>query len=263
MRKLRLLLIVTIAVLFFQNQAGAQCTPNTTLTDVGLYPDSLVAYVGAPFNDTTQAVLPTDTVVNFGTGNVQAYFCSYKIKGTTPDLGTLGLAIDCDQADCDYTVDHTTGGNVNWGCIVISGTPTQELDSIGVIIEAHVGTLVGTACNPLLTLPDTLYFQLKISDTTTNSIYKDLDRKALNFSLFPNPMEQSTQLQFDMPERGNVEIELYNTLGQKMKTVYSGVALGEQSVNITADGLANGLYFVRMNINQGERVITERLMINR
>ena len=81
MRKLRLFLIVTISVLFFQNESFGQCKTDTSLTIVGLYPDSLVGFVGIPFNDTLQAVLPKDTVVDIGGNPTQAFFCSYKISG--------------------------------------------------------------------------------------------------------------------------------------------------------------------------------------
>jgi hypothetical protein len=267
MKELRLFLIVAISVLFFQNQVSAQCTPDTTLTEVGLYPDSLVGSVGVPFQDTLQAVLPVDTLIEIGGGSTLAYFCNYKIDSLTLDdsgvffavddlINETGLSVECDQADCEYIVDQSK--DANWGCIVITGTPTREIDSLGVKIKADISTLpncVGTG-----PLPITLFFQLKINNST--SIFKELDKEALNVSLFPNPMTSNTRLAFNMPERGSVTVELFNTVGQKMKTVYSGVVIGEQAVNIPAEGLANGLYFVTLNINQGERIITERLIVN-
>ena len=258
MKELRLIIFVALSVFFLPNQASAQCTPDTTLTDVGLYPDSVLGYVGAPFSDTLQAVLPTDTTIS----SLTFYFCNYKILGTTPSLDTLGLTIECDQPDCDYTVDHTVPGGVNWGCIIISGTPLIEVDTIMVNIESNIGSLVGGDCVSSTPLPISLPFNLKIRDTTTSSIFKDLNREKLQFSLFPNPTESTTQLQFNMPVRGNVDIEVYNTLGQKVSTVFSGIALGQQNLEINGNQLNDGLYFVRMNINNGEKVITERLIIN-
>ena len=39
---------------------------------------------------------------------------------------------------------------------------------------------------------------------------------------YPNPFNMSTTLQFGIPEAGNVYLDIYNILGQKVRTLLSG-----------------------------------------
>lgn len=48
---------------------------------------------------------------------------------------------------------------------------------------------------------------------------------------FPNPFSTTTQINYSLPEAGNVEIEVFNLLGQRISTLYSGAqSAGEYSV---------------------------------
>ena len=75
--------------------------------------------------------------------------------------------------------------------------------------------------------------------------------------LFPNPT--LSQVTIDFAERGkigNAEIEIYNTLGEKIKRVITGLdqMMTEARVSIDVSDLPQGLYFVRIHETTGERV---------
>ncbi|MEZ4829204.1 MAG: T9SS type A sorting domain-containing protein [Bacteroidia bacterium] len=265
MKVFRLILIVLGFSLSFQSSALAQagCDPDTSLKTVGLYPDTLhTAYVGVAYSDTLQAVLPTDTAI----GPLVFSFCRYKIVGTNPVLDSLGLSFDCDQPGCDYAVDHASGASLNWGCLVISGTPTKANDSLFVLVQADLGTYIPAqdtcVTSSSLTLP--FSFEFRILDTTSTSIFRDLDQRALQMKLYPNPTSEMSHLEFDMPLGGEVEIDLVNAIGQKMETVFYGYAYsGHHSFDIPTSGLSQGLYFVRINLNNGENILARRLSVSR
>lgn len=69
---------------------------------------------------------------------------------------------------------------------------------------------------------------------------------------YPNPFNPATKIEFYAPRSGAVKIEIFNLLGQKVRTLYEGeVKAGRHSV--TWDGtdgsgedVASGLYFYRM-----------------
>ncbi len=76
-----------------------------------------------------------------------------------------------------------------------------------------------------------------------------------NFSLsqnYPNPFNPTTEIQFSLPSRTNVSIEIFNTIGQRVKTLHNG-ELSAGSYNVTWDGsnesgsqVASGVYMYRL-----------------
>ncbi|NOX38051.1 MAG: T9SS type A sorting domain-containing protein [Calditrichaeota bacterium] len=81
---------------------------------------------------------------------------------------------------------------------------------------------------------------------------------------FPNPFNPNTTLRFDIPKRsGAVEVELaiYNTLGQKVKTLFAG-KVGAGQYEVTWDGrsdagkdVAGGIYFAILKTREYQRTI--------
>jgi hypothetical protein len=64
--------------------------------------------------------------------------------------------------------------------------------------------------------------------------------------LYPNPATDHITLEFGQNSEGNYQIDIYNSLGQIVKTQqYSSTNFSR--LEISLDGLANGAYFVRMN----------------
>ena len=70
---------------------------------------------------------------------------------------------------------------------------------------------------------------------------------------FPNPFNPSTTIKFDMREKGNVTLKIYNVAGQLVKTLVDGVK-DAGAYSITWDGTNNlgsrvssGVYFYKMN----------------
>ncbi|MDP7448215.1 MAG: T9SS type A sorting domain-containing protein, partial [Candidatus Latescibacteria bacterium] len=94
--------------------------------------------------------------------------------------------------------------------------------------------------------------------------------QAHRFSLgqtYPKPFNHRTLIQFTMPTPGEVELVLYNLLGQRVATIARGAH--EAGTHIVAwDGrdefghdLASGVYLYR--IQTGESARTRRLLLLR
>lgn len=62
---------------------------------------------------------------------------------------------------------------------------------------------------------------------------------------YPNPFNSSSNFYIELPVTENVKIELYNILGEKVKTVYSGIL--EKNIKhrfqIHSSGLPSGVYY--------------------
>ena len=64
---------------------------------------------------------------------------------------------------------------------------------------------------------------------------------------FPNPFNPSTLITYSIPTSSNVIINVYNILGELIKTLVSGYQeAGSYKVNFDAGGLSNGIYFYKM-----------------
>jgi len=64
---------------------------------------------------------------------------------------------------------------------------------------------------------------------------------------YPNPFNPTTHISFAVPERAYVNISLYNSLGQQVKTLISEEKMpGYYQLNFDASGLASGIYIYRM-----------------
>jgi hypothetical protein len=79
-----------------------------------------------------------------------------------------------------------------------------------------------------------------------------------NYSLsqnYPNPFNPSTVISFSLPSSSNVNLIVYNTLGQTIKTLESGYKpAGNYSVNFDASDLPSGIYFYKLEAGQYSQI---------
>ena len=62
---------------------------------------------------------------------------------------------------------------------------------------------------------------------------------------YPNPFNPMTQLRFEVPTEGNLEISIFDLRGQKVETLVKDfIQPGEYSTNWDASNVASGVYFV-------------------
>jgi len=76
-----------------------------------------------------------------------------------------------------------------------------------------------------------------------------VERYALHEN-FPNPFNPTTTITYAIPENGDVELTIFNSLGQIIHTMeYKGQSVGEYAVDFDGSGLASGIYFYRIRVN--------------
>jgi hypothetical protein len=64
---------------------------------------------------------------------------------------------------------------------------------------------------------------------------------------YPNPFNPSTEISFDLPNPGHVDLTVYNVLGQKVVTLIDGQReAGRHVATFKADQYSSGVYFYRI-----------------
>ena len=85
----------------------------------------------------------------------------------------------------------------------------------------------------------------------------------INYSLdqnFPNPFNPSTQISYNVAERGNVSLVVYDLLGREVASLVNEVKEpGSYKVNFNASNLPSGIYTYR--IQSGSFVQTKKMML--
>ncbi len=65
---------------------------------------------------------------------------------------------------------------------------------------------------------------------------------------YPNPFNGTTLIEFQIPRRSSVLLEIFNVLGQKVATVIDGVrTMGRYTVEFDGSGLPSGIYVYRLS----------------
>ena len=77
--------------------------------------------------------------------------------------------------------------------------------------------------------------------------------------IFPNPFNDSTRLEFSIPETAEVRISLYDLRGAEIKTLASQMYTpGSYHIGLQSHDLASGVYFVRFstdNFQQNQKIL--------
>jgi hypothetical protein len=72
---------------------------------------------------------------------------------------------------------------------------------------------------------------------------------------YPNPFNPSTQIQYGLKSRSEVQLVIYNALGQKVATLVNNMQpAGVYTVQFDALNLASGIYFYHLQTAEFEQV---------
>ena len=95
---------------------------------------------------------------------------------------------------------------------------------------------------------DSLSKEISYDISDSLSGIKQASTLATSLNLYPNPTSGQFRLSFDADESGNADICIMNQLGQTVKMIPSqAYRMGLNNININLDGVAKGIYFVRLS----------------
>ncbi len=77
---------------------------------------------------------------------------------------------------------------------------------------------------------------------------------------YPNPFNPSTVIDFALPAAGNVKLEVFNLLGQRVITLVDGYkSAGNYSATFEANNQPSGVYFYRLDYSGGS--LTRKMIL--
>ncbi len=256
MKKLLLSLIACLTMSFAFSQ---NCTPNGAFTAPGVYPDSAtglaVAVVGIPYSETITAITPVDTCVQ-----------------------VLPLPLPCTIVPIDSVVVDSVSGLPNGftivsenetslpfyffggtsSCMLITGTAAPGDEGIYPIYVGgdSWGQVAGVPTSQPFVVD---YYQIEIvSATGINDFSRNEFQVKQNI---PNPFNNSSNIEFYLPELNTVSISIYNVLGKITKTETIQAAKGANRYSLNAADFSNGVYFY--SLSYSNQTITKRFIVNK
>lgn len=152
------LLFLALSGIGFGSQAQAQCVPDTSFTNPGIYPSTIPdACANIPYATVLTLVVPVDTLVSTPIGPLTVPIDSLVLDtaiGIPP-----GLVFSCNPASCVFL-----GGSTN--CILISGTATTaDTFSVDISIVTYA-----TVFGNVVPVPSNVNYTFIVNPGMTNTV---------------------------------------------------------------------------------------------
>jgi serine protease AprX len=206
-----------------------------------------------------------DSVCCVGAVNSSGNRASFSSMGPTadgrtkPDVMARGVGTVC--ASPYNPTGYTTASGTSLSCPLVAGAAALVLQVNPTwtnmqILDALRNT-ADNASNPSNT------YGWGVINTYEAAFYSftgvaDGPKPIENFDLYPaypNPFNPSTNIRFSLSSPGQVDLAIYNNLGQKVATlVDKQMNLGEHKMNWDASGFASGVYYMMLKANEGQRI---------
>lgn len=173
-------------------------------------------------------------------------------------IDTLAIGYGADDGvaagNINLRVAYSTDNRATWRAVPQT---TPHVTALG----SEQSIVGGDIINPAITLAEgqTIYVALaRVSGTTENTLsggtsVEKQDEIPTSFSLsqnYPNPFNPTTNINFSIPVSGNVELDVYNSLGQKIESLINGyLESGSYKASFNASNYSSGIYFYRLKSN--------------
>ncbi len=220
--------LILLALITYST-AYSQCTPNTNLTSMGVEPDELEpACVDKPYEETISYAVPKDTLINVGGFDQLADVDSVVINDVTNR--PTGLDYTCNN-NCVLIPDQNQ--ELTYGCILISGTPTEantDEDSLEVHLTLH-------GFGGAVSYPITYKIAFRVYGANEGPCLVGINDRmeAKRLEIYPNPGNSGDLVKFASPV---TEVKLYDSLGTLIYEANKASALNTST-------LESGIYFIQ------------------
>lgn len=252
------LVLASLFVATVGSVSAQVCTPNPLYADslFGVWPDTTTNFasgtVGVPYYQTLDLIVPQDA------GNVDPQFAGVLLDSVifSTTTGITGLPPGLSVACASQTPQPCTYLTGQLGCGVIQGTPTTA--------GVYPLTLNVTAYASLFgqTLPiDQSFGGYRIVITEGVGITEIIAPGLAAVRNVPNPFATRTAIEFQLGIASQVDLRVFNLLGEEMWAQSVQGKLGANRVNFESGNLPDGVYLYKLQ--SGTDTFTGRMVLNR
>ena len=248
-------------------------------SDLLIYPTIFIPNTGAEVSFTGNATFDdqnpeTDSIyVWFLSSHTHKYGTDYDIFKRNPDgsqgdqlyEGFYNTTYDFNQGYYDW--EHP--GNLYLDDVYGEILPIAENDGL---IQTATFQIPGSANEsaPFITFGLTTDDEMMLAfiqytreriPTDPNGIFDNRKDEPSFMSIYPNPTDGISSIKFSLEESADVQLTVFNSLGQKVNQVYSGsLSAGQASFEFDASNGQdpNGLYLIQLIVN--DKVYSDRLL---
>ncbi len=243
----RILVLIGLSLVFNMN-TFSQCVPDTSINQVGVYPDSATGLaagtVNIPYIQVIQLKVPADTVIEILPGfPITITIDSVHLAGFSglPP----GLSYSCSAPNCTFL------GGAN-GCADISGTPT--------VAGVFPLTAVTVTYAAGLSQTDTInYYSITIGAASGLNEFSSTNFEVKQNS--PNPFNETSLITYNIPQNGEVEFRLFNMLGKQVYHSIENKNAGVNTIQVDANKFPSGIYMYSVKFDK--QVVSKRLVISK
>ena len=217
------------------------CNPDNSITEPGVYPETLdTGLIDVPYTFTIQVLAIKDTMVTYLGQNITATIDSFELTGIKglPQ----SFSYQCEPNKCIFTHE-------NVGCVQLTGSPTKsEVGEHNLVIYTTAYARWNTVKIP--TEDSITDYKLVIKDTGSASIFK-LEKSDL--TIYPNPIVNGL-----ITVESSMDVEPISITDLTGKLIdFSFVKYQKQSV-IRITNPNSGVYILRLKA--GDKIISKRII---
>lgn len=185
-------------------------------------------------------------------------FPDLKMKGmdvttmkVTPRMNVTGGVINADQSAYYHYMSNKAAGSSS-SCVEIPYTITYNSTYNGGI-DVNTYYLAGAQVCP------TSFSNDPVSPKGLGANIKNNASVSYEVMNFPNPADHATTIVVGLKEASNIEVTIYNSIGQLADTYKVNGQSGSNEININLSNYRSGIYFY--NVKVGGSVVTKKLIV--
>ena len=221
--------------------------------------------------------------INGDNGQVQWTYRASQAITSTASINEYGVIYFGDASGKVYAIDDT--GNLIWDYQIEAIHEANSLSVMNTINYVNGSVFVATQGGKLVSIRDGWRYDgsfkekfgpqwgkkqaqwatyqgnyrrsgnVDMSVSTSSESFELIPTEFELLQNYPNPFNPSTKIEFSLPEASLVTLEVFNTLGQKVRTLKNEkMAAGNYSVTFEAFDLTTGVYLYRLTAGEFSQI---------
>lgn len=240
--------------------ASAQCTPDMSHTELGVYPSTLPNLCeGDNLDQVLTIVAPNSAQFDYNGFPVNLNIDTVWIK----DVKNLpnGASFTCETPECYIA----TKNDLNYTCINVDGNSLAAYDNeieVVLTVRAYAPGIGSQKVDTSYTIPLTIDATGTAGCIATSS--NDFDFSEDDLSIYPNPVSSTSSVYINLNSDEYAEVELFNIVGEKKANVFRGkLTSGNNKVSLSnkVESLEKGIYLLKVTLPESNNSYMKRIIV--